>query len=141
MIARILQRPVAWICTGAILFLLIGVTVRSCAVARQALSKARLSTEMAKAGMGNAKDAVGAVGAVSERATDTETLTRENEHAIRTATGANNPVDDGVHTAGLNSLCRRPAYRCSIKCVQRASARGMANAGSGCTTARRPDGF
>lgn len=137
MVARILARPVFWIVALAIAFLLVGLTVRSCTQSRTSGAEAALSDETAKAVSDSGKDAIGSVDAVSGRNTASDNLTRENDHAIRNAQGAAAPVDPGVDGVGRDSLCKRAAYRCSVECVQRAAARGVANPGAGCAPARR----
>ena len=137
MVARILARPVAWIIAGAILFCLIGLTVHSCTSARQASTEANLATSAGEASVGNGKDAVNSISGAAARTADTDKTTLENADAIRNAEGADAPVNPAVRNAGLDSLCRRAAYRCTEQCLQRAAARGMADAGTGCATSRR----
>jgi hypothetical protein len=137
MIARILARPVAWLIAGGILFLMIGLTVHSCSKARQAGAEASLSNETGKAVSDSGKDAVGAVEAVSGRNSAIDEITRENADEIRKAEGADALVNPAAHGAGLDSLCRRAAYRCTEQCLQRAVARGVAKPGTGCPSSRR----
>ena len=137
MIASIFEKPVRWLIGGAILFLLVGFTVNRCTVARQAGAEARLERATGQASSESAKDAVDTLEGVSGRAQSGDAITRENENAIRKAPGADAIVDPAVADAGLDSLCRRRVYQCEPKCVQRAVARGVANAGAGCAPASR----
>jgi len=107
--------------------LLFGIT--QCRSGRNAAEEARVSNGQAEAMTESAADAIGSVGALKARDTRSNDLTRENFDAIRNAPGADAPVDSGVHGAGLDSLCRRAAYRGSEQCLQHAAAAGMAEAG------------
>ena len=98
-------------------------------------AEARLAQSQGQAVTQSAKDAINATGAVSARSEAEDTQTRETDHAIRKAEGANAPVSHAVNYAGIAGLCKRRAYRCDPKCVQRAIAAGVANAGAGCTPA------
>jgi len=98
-------------------------------------AEARLAQSQGQAATQSAKDAINATGAVSARSEAEDTQTRETDHAIRKAEGANAPVSHAVNDAGIAGLCKRRAYRCDPKCVQRAVAAGVANAGAGCTLA------
>lgn len=98
-------------------------------------AEARLAQSQGQAVTQSAKDAINATGAVSARSEAEDTQTRETDHAIRKAEGANAPVSHAVNDAGIAGLCKRRAYRCDPKCVQRAIAAGVANAGAGCTPA------
>lgn len=132
MIARILARPVPWLLGLLALFLLTGFTVNRCSAVRQAQGEARLSDQVGKAGTDNAGVAIQTGGAVAERAADGDALTRETNHAIRSA-----PDAAGVHAAGLDGLCKRAAYRCTSDCLHRTVARGVAKPGAGCPPAAR----
>ena len=89
--------------------------------ARKAKWEARLSDAQGQAASQSGADAVGTVGAVAGRSSDTEQITRENSDAIHNAPGADAPVDHRATGAGLDSLCRRAAYRGSEQCLQRAT--------------------
>lgn len=62
--------------------------------------------------------AVGAVIAQGERAADREKISQENEDDIRSQPGGSTPFDPGVNAAQLRSLCKRPAYAGSRRCLQ-----------------------
>lgn len=100
-------------------------------------AEARLATSQSHAITESAKDAIGATGAVSARSEAGDSITRDNDHAIRQAEGADAPVSHAVNDAGIAGLCKRRAYRCDPKCVQRAVTAGVANAGAGCPPAGR----
>ena len=99
--------------------------------ARSSRQETRLSESQAEAVSDSAVDAIGSVGGLHSRDTRSDELTRENSNAIHNAPGADAPVDRRATDAGLDSLCRRPAYRGSEFCLQRSAAPGMAGAGSG----------
>lgn len=100
-------------------------------------AEARLATSQGQAVTESAKDAIRATGAVSARSEAEDSITRDNDHAIRQADGADAPVSRAVNDAGIAGLCKRRAYRCNPKCVQRAVAAGVANASAGCPAAGR----
>jgi len=99
--------------------------------ARNSRQQTRLSESQAEAVSSSAVDAIGEAGALHSRDTRSDQLTRENSNAIRNAPGADAPVDNSVRAAGLDSLCRRPAYRGSEFCLQRPAASRVAGAGGG----------
>ncbi|MCB5423961.1 hypothetical protein H0274_01710 [Altererythrobacter sp. CC-YST694] len=84
---------------------------------------ARLNRNLAGAAMESGSDAVAAIGGqiASEAAADS--LSSENAHEIRSAPGADAPVDPAAHAAGLHSLCKRAAYRGRPECLQPPAAR------------------
>jgi hypothetical protein len=109
---------------GLALFLLAVIGgVRSCQMASTAKTEAKLSANQAGAALASGKDAVDTLGKTAAAEANTDTITEENERAIRQAPGADAPVDPAVHDAGLRSLCRRAAYRGKPECVQFAPAK------------------
>lgn len=102
---------------GAILILGI-LWLNSCQSTRNAKTETRLNKGQAGAAVESGRDSVNTVG--NRAATDAagDTITRENDNAIRNADGASAPVADGVRDTGLASLCRRAAYRGDPRCVQ-----------------------
>jgi len=116
--AWLLARPILSLIGLALLFAAAAIGMRGCQRALQAPSQARLATKQGEAASESGKDAVAVTGAAGARESASDALTRENEHAIRTAPGAGAPVDTGVHDAGLAGLCRRAAYRGDPKCLQ-----------------------
>ena len=114
-----------WVLAGLVLVLLIGglFTLRTCQSATVAQTEAKLGRNQTGAAIASGSDAVETVGDVSTRATETDTTTRENADAIRKADGADVPVADGAHAAGMWALCKRPAYRGREQCMQFTPAR------------------
>ena len=84
--------------------------------------KTRLTTALAVGAIGLTLTACGGDPTEGEQSA-TDTITRENDHAIRTAPGADAPVDPALRDTGLAGLCRRAAYRGDPKCVQHADPR------------------
>lgn len=113
-----------WVLTiGAVLFLLTVIGgVHSCRMAATARTEARLQTNQTSAAIASGADAANTVGDVGARAADTDRTTMENADEIRSAPGADAPVDRGVHDAGLRSLCKRAAYRGRPECLQQPAA-------------------
>lgn len=79
-------------------------------------AEARLATSQGQAITESAKDAIGATGAVSARSEAGDSITRDNDHAIRQAEGADAPVSHAANDAGLRALCRRKAYKETERC-------------------------
>lgn len=92
--------------------------ISQCQSARTARTEARLSSEQGQAASESARDAIGAVGAVSGRGAAGDQLTRENEADIRAALGADAQVSAEVRSAGLAAICKRAAYRDDPRCVK-----------------------
>ena len=90
---------------------------------RTARTEARLAAGQAGAALASGQDAANTIGNRMEADAATDTVTRENDHAIRTAPGAGAPVDPALRDAALRGLCRRAAYRRDAKCVQHADPR------------------
>jgi len=85
---------------------------------RTARAEASLATGQAGAALASGQDAANTIGNRMEADAATDTVTRENDHAIRTAPGADAPVDPALRDAALRGLCRRAAYRHDPKCLQ-----------------------
>lgn len=115
-------RRVVLIGLAAFLIAVIG-GVHSCRLAQTAKTEAKLSANQTGAALASGKDAVDTVGQTAARDAATDTITRENDRAIRNAPGAAAPVDPAAHAAGLASLCRRAAYRGKPECLQQPPAR------------------
>lgn len=88
-----------------------------------AKTETRLSKNQAEASLESGADAVGTVGAVGATEVQIDVITRENERAIRTAPGADAPVDPDLDALARRGLCRRAAYRERAECLQFAPAR------------------
>lgn len=108
---------------GALFLLAVLGGVHSCRLAQTAKTEAKLATGQTGAAIANGKDAVATVGQTQAGEAATDSITRENESAIRQAPGADAPVDPGVDAAGRRSLCRRAANRGKPECLQFAPAK------------------
>ena len=97
--------------------------LETCRGERAARTEARLGRNQAEAALASGADAAGTVGAVSAGAADSEQLTRENTDAIRSAPGADRPVDPALDAVARERLCRRAAYRDRPECLQHTPAR------------------
>lgn len=107
-----------------VLALLAAIVVqRSCSAARTASAAARLATGQAGAAIASGHDAADTIGNRMADDAASDTITRENDDAIRNAHGADAPVDPAASAAGLRGLCRRAAYRRDPQCVQYADPR------------------
>jgi len=91
---------------------------RSCGAARTAHAAAKLAAGQAGAAIASGHDAADTIGnrMADDRAADT--ITRENDDAIRNARGADAPVDPAADAVGRRGLCKRAAYRRDPQCVQ-----------------------
>lgn len=118
MIERLSARVIAIIVGAGLLLLVAAFFLHQWQNARTNAAKARLSTNQAQAGAMNAKDAIGATGAVSARQQASDDLTRSNADEIHHAKGADAPVDPAATAAGLRSLCRRASAAGDPKCLQ-----------------------
>lgn len=101
---------------GLVLAIMFGVSRCSSEPAKQEAAAAKVDASLSDARAQSGKDAVEAVSNLGAREAGIEQTTRENADAIRSAPGANAPVDSGVDDAGRRSLCRRAAYRDSEQC-------------------------
>lgn len=109
---------------AAVLALLVVVALASALLSgSRAKVEARLNGNRADAAIGSGEDAVRTVGNQAAAETATDAITRENDHAIRSAPGADAPVDPAASDAGLRGLCRRAAYRRDPRCLQFTPAR------------------
>jgi hypothetical protein len=114
-------KAIAALCVVALLAGLFA--LNRCQAARTAGTEAKLATGQAGAAIQSGHDATTTIGNRMETDAATDTVTRENNDAIRNAEGASAPVAAPVRDAGLASLCRRAAYRSDPKCVQYAHTR------------------
>lgn len=83
----------------------------------------RLAAGQAGAALASGRDATNVVGNRMDADAASDIITRENDHAIRNASGADAPVDPALRDAAFASLCRRAAYRGDPRCVQHADPR------------------
>lgn len=109
-----------WVLAGAVTALILGAVLlwNAWGAATTAKTETKLSTNQTSAALASGADAVGTVGAVGAGDAATDSITRENDRAIRKAPGAAAPVDSAAHAAGIASLCRRAANRGKPECVQ-----------------------
>ena len=84
--------------------------------------EAKLGKEQTDAALQSGADAVDTVAGVNASDADTDAITRSNDRDIRTAPGADAPVDPAVAAAGRRSLCKRAANRDKPECLQLAPA-------------------
>lgn len=121
--ANLIRKPIVWAIGALVLFGLVWWLVASLTGGKRARVEAELQGNRAEAGLESGRDAVDTVGeqGAAERAADD--LTRRNADEIRAAEGADAPVADPAHAAGLRSLCRRAANRGRPECLQHAPAR------------------
>jgi len=114
-----------WVLTGLVVALVVaGVLLwNAWGAALTAKTEAKLSGNQTAAALESGTDAVATVGQTHATEVTIDVITRENERAIREASGADAPVDPAVHGAGLAGLCRRAAYRGRPECVQQPAAR------------------
>lgn len=121
---RSLTPLVRWIIFGLLAVLLIGVAalVQSWRSSSTAKTEANLSRNQIEAALESGADAVGTIGKQSAAEDATDTITRENENAIRSAPGADTPVPAAVDAVARERLCRRAAYSQRPECLQYAPA-------------------
>jgi predicted negative regulator of RcsB-dependent stress response len=122
-IEKNLARAVALAIAAAALILLALFGWHEWQATRTARAEARLATGQAGAALASGQDAANTIGNRMDTDAATDTVTRENDHAIRTAPGADAPVDAALRDAALRGLCRRAAYRHDAKCLQHADPR------------------
>lgn len=86
-------------------------------------TEVKLGRNTTEAALESGRDAVGTVGAQGAAEDAVDTITEENENAIRNAEGADASVAPAADAAGRASLCKRAAYRERPECMQLASPR------------------
>ncbi len=116
------RRYAAWIAIAILALVIVTVGPGMCRKQARETARARLGEEIARSASASGRDAVATVGAAARREADSADLTRTNEEEIRHAQGADVPVDPDVRDAGLDGLCRRPAYRDDERCRMRRAA-------------------
>ena len=79
--------------------------------------EAELRAGQADAGIASGQDAANTVAGAGAREGAIDQQTRDNEHAIHSAPGADNPVDNAVHGVGIDGLCKRAAYHRDPRCL------------------------
>lgn len=121
--ADLIRKPLTWLIAAVLFALAAWWLVATLTGGKSARVQADLNKSQAGAAMESGRDAVGAVSSAAERSSNADQMTQENRHAIQKAPGADAPVDPAVRAAGLNSLCKRAAYRERPECLQHAPAR------------------
>lgn len=115
----------AWLTLRAGLYILAGLAALAAlwwlysAITANPKAEARLGRNQADAAAESGADAVNTVGRAADREAAIEELTRDNERSIRNAEGSDAEVAAPVRDAGLDALCRRAAYRNSLRCLER----------------------
>jgi hypothetical protein len=115
-----LTKSVAIVIAGIVALLLIAglFAWHEWRAAHTAKVETRLATGQAGAAIASGQDAANTVGNRMDTDAATDTITRENDNAIRNAPGASAPVDPALRDAALRGLCRRAAYRGDARCLQ-----------------------
>lgn len=111
-----------WVVAGAVLALLLAgfLLVQSWRSTSTAKAEARLATNQTGAAMASGADAVETIGNQMAGEAAIDRITRENENAIRTAPGADAPVNPDLDLIARERLCRRAVYRQRPECLQHA---------------------
>ncbi|MEN3973127.1 hypothetical protein WJS89_10645 [Sphingomicrobium sp. XHP0235] len=86
---------------------------------RSAEAQSKLDRKQAEARSESATEAIETIDTTNDKAAESEDLTARNAKEIRNAQGADERVNPHVARAGLDSLCRRAAYRDSERCKLR----------------------
>ncbi|GAA0745220.1 hypothetical protein CA233_19120 [Sphingomonas sp. ABOLD] len=86
-------------------------------------TRVKLANGQGAAATESARDTVLTIGNQTAAEGHIDDITKENEHEIRAAPGANAPVDPAARDAGLRALCKRASYRSDPKCLQFAAPR------------------
>lgn len=120
-IAKLIRKPIAWVIGAMILALAAWWLIAALTGGSRAKTEAKLNRNVAGAALDSGSDAVGTMGEQHAAEVAADALTRENDHDIRNARGADAPVDPAASAAGLRSLCKRAAYRQRPECLQYAS--------------------
>jgi hypothetical protein len=112
-------RPQLAIALGAALLVLwIALVARNAITAPQKAAAARAGQVLAQGRAAAGADAVEAVSNRSTAEAGIDAIKTGNDHAIRTAPGADAPVDPALAAAGLRGLCKYANYRDRPECVQ-----------------------
>ncbi|WP_156495375.1 hypothetical protein [Croceicoccus estronivorus] len=121
-----------WVAIWAVLLAVVaGWALSAVTGGKRAQAEAKLARNRADAALASGQDAVATMGAQGAAEQAVDTLTRENDHAIRSAEGAAAPVPSAVAAAGRIGLCKRAAYRGRAECLQFTPAPGMESGRSG----------
>ena len=110
------RRFAPWLAAAALILLAVLVAPSGCDRARRLAVEQRVERVQREAQTASARDAIAASEQAARREQHSESITATNEKDIRNAPGASLPVDPLATGAGLDSLCRRAAYRDSQRC-------------------------
>lgn len=118
--ARALTPLGRWVALAALVLIALAVwwIVASWQGGRTAKVEARLSRNQADAALASGADAVATIGRQGGREAAIDAITRENDHAIRSAPGADTPVSAELDALARQRLCRRTVYRERPECLQ-----------------------
>lgn len=116
---------------GVALAILAGLWWLYASITAKPKAEAKLAKNQVEAVQKSASDAVETVAGVGKSEAANADLSRANEKEIRSAQGANAPVDPAVRDATLRSVCKRPSYSGTAQCLQFTPADGMARRGGG----------
>lgn len=122
LLADLIRKPLVWAVGAIILLLLCWWLISTLIGGANARTEAKLARSQAEAAIESGTDAVTTIGKQIATESADDALTRKNDHEIRTAPGADAPVDPAAARAGLRSLCARRAYRERPECLQYAAA-------------------
>jgi hypothetical protein len=120
-VVKLLRGPLGLALVGVLAMGLLLWALGAISSGKGARVEARLNASRADAAISSGADAAQSVGRQASTEQAADAVTKENDRAIHQAPGADAPVAGTVHGAGLDSLCRRAAYRNSQQCLQRAS--------------------
>ena len=118
----IARRHAPWIALGLIVVVMALAGPAACKRSARIAAEQRVEREQRGAAAASARDAIAATAAASARERESDDLTIRNNREIIHADGAEMPVDPAATGAGLDSLCRRAAYRDSERCRLRRTA-------------------
>jgi hypothetical protein len=90
--------------------------LNGCEKRRSIGAQQKVERSQGEAASNSARDAIATQGQVNANEQASSDLGRQNEGQIRGSEGANVVVAPGVSSAGLESLCRREAYKNSSRC-------------------------
>lgn len=113
-----LAKPMVWAliaCLIVVATLILAARIRNSSGEQ---TKAKLSQNMSDAAMESGRDAAEAMATKHAGDGAIDTLTRKNADVILNAEGADAPVSDAAHDAGVLSLCRRASYHGTEQCLQ-----------------------
>lgn len=84
--------------------------------AHTAKTEANLSKNQTGAATASGQDAVNTLGNRADAEAETDRVSRENTDSITKAKGADAKVAQPVNDAGVKALCRRAAYKDTLRC-------------------------